>query len=271
MAGLGAGAVEGPGVGSVEVEGFGGRGKGWPGRLGAPGGRIPVGLAGVAGFRANALRHKAPRVAPAPRLHVAGGRIDAGEIGRHPGRELVGVQPDVVVDAFRESRIHVAGARIQPVKGLDGAGVDFTGDEVRVKFVRSQMAGQGAAARDHSDSDGGAVVLRLDVAEAEAHRLQVIGQDVGDSVLGAVDLDARGEGVGGVGGLVGGRGELRDGKGAGRVWPVLGGPGARRSCELLRDERNEQRPHHRDTTSARSITAPSCTASTMSMPSTTTP
>ena len=150
----------------------------------------------------------------------------------------------------------------------DGTGMDITSHEVGVEFLRAKVTGQGAAAGDHPDRDGGAVVLRLHVAEAEAHRLEVVGQNVGNAVLGAADFDARGEGVGGVGtrGAGRSRAEVCGGTGNG-LWPVRRG----HRDSVLRGKRDQHRTDHRATTSARSITAPSCTASTISMPSTTSP
>ena len=144
--------------------------------------------------------HEPRRVPAAPSLHVARECVDPGEVGLDPDRVLVRVQADVVVHALREAVVHLPGARVQPVEGLDGAGVRLAGREVGVQLLGAQVAGEDAAARHHGHRDRGAVGLRLHVAEPESHRLEVVGEDVGDAVFGAVDLDALNESGGGVGG-----------------------------------------------------------------------
>ena len=68
--------------------------------------------------------------------------------------------------------------------------------KIRVEFVGAEVARQVAPTRNHGHRDRRTVVLRLHVAESESHRFEVIGEDVGDAVLGAVDLDALCEGNG---------------------------------------------------------------------------
>ena len=107
------------------------------------------------------------------------------------------MQADVAVDALREAAVDGLCAGIEPVEGGRGAGVRLAGGEVGVEFAFAQVAGEGAPAGDHAHGYRGAVVLGLDVAEAESHGFEVVGEDVGDAVLGADDLHAIGEVSGG--------------------------------------------------------------------------
>jgi len=82
------------------------------------------------------------------------------------------------------------GSDIEPMEGLRRPRVDLPGDEVPADGVPPHVSGVRAPPLDQPHRHLSSIVLGLHPRQREAHGREILGEDVGDTVLRAHDLDA---------------------------------------------------------------------------------